>query len=211
VFDTYGIKFYTVSENNRMDTNSRNTDQENNSERDTVIHRAASKNADLPDSPHDAERLKAEETIIDLPDVKDIPGQEFVHTAPLGMLADTTISSADEEGEGLFDDDTDEDDEFIPGTEADVSEEEKIALQRANLDMPTDDDNRLLRASMDNTDFEGEDLNEGSFGKQHTGSDLDIPDAVDETRTDALGQGDEENDYYSLGSDSNDNVTEGTH
>ncbi len=45
----------------------------------------AARNTDLPDSPHDAERLKPEETIIELPDVKDIPGQEFVHVPPLGM------------------------------------------------------------------------------------------------------------------------------
>jgi hypothetical protein len=105
-----------------MDTNQRNKqDQEPTSE--TTIHRSAGQNADLPDSPHDAERLKAEETTIDLPEVKDIPGQEFVHTAPLGMLADTTISSADEEGEGLFNDDTsaNADDEVIPGVEGDTT------------------------------------------------------------------------------------------
>jgi len=60
---------------------------------------------DLTDPQRDQDRLKAEEATIDLPDVKDIPGQEFVHAPPLGMLADTTISSADEEGEGLFEDD----------------------------------------------------------------------------------------------------------
>jgi hypothetical protein len=195
-----------------MTTNDRPTTGENNERpRDTAINRAAFSNTDLPDNAHDAERLKSEETTIDLPDVKDIPGQEFIHTSALGELADTTISSADEEGEGLFDDDaTDEEDEFIPGTEADVTEEERVALQRANTLMPTDDDNRLLQASMDSTDFEGERLNEGSFGQRETGSDLDIPDEVDETKTDAMGQGDEENKYYSLGSDSNDNITEGT-
>lgn len=195
-----------------MDTKNRNAGTENNDrQRDTTINRAASKNSDLPDSPHDAERLKPEITTIDLPDVKDIPGQEFIHTASLGMLADTTISSADEEGEGLFDDDEEDDeDEAIPGTEADVTKEEKIALQRANLDMPTTDNSQLLRASMDSTDFEGVELNEGSFGDERTGGDLDIPGAIDETTTDALGQGDEENKYYSLGSESNDNVTEGT-
>ncbi len=60
---------------------------------------------DLTDPQRDQDRLKPEEVTIDLPDVKDIPGQEFVHAPPLGMLADTTISSADEEGEGLFEDD----------------------------------------------------------------------------------------------------------
>ncbi len=52
---------------------------------------------DLTDSPSDQERLKPEITTIDLPDVSDIPGQEHVHVPPLGELADTTISSDDEE------------------------------------------------------------------------------------------------------------------
>jgi len=64
---------------------------------------------DLTDPERDQDRLKPEEVTIDLPDVKDIPGQEFVHAPPLGMLADTTISSADEEGEGLFDDEEEDD------------------------------------------------------------------------------------------------------
>lgn len=59
---------------------------------------------DLRDSPRDQERLQPDETIMDLPEVKDIPGQEHVHPPALGELADTTASSADEEGEGLFDD-----------------------------------------------------------------------------------------------------------
>lgn len=52
---------------------------------------------DLTDSPSDIERLKPEATTIDLPDVSDIPGQEHVHVPPIGDLADTTISSDDEE------------------------------------------------------------------------------------------------------------------
>lgn len=84
-----------------------------------------SKKTDLSDSPHDAERLKGDEAILDLPEVKDIPGQEFVQAPPLGMMADTTISSADEEGEGLFDDDTTGDDLFTDN--ADLSEEDREA------------------------------------------------------------------------------------
>lgn len=55
------------------------------------------KNADedLSDSPSDIERLKPEQTTIDLPDVNDIPGQENIHAPELGDLADTTISSDD--------------------------------------------------------------------------------------------------------------------
>ena len=52
---------------------------------------------DIRDSASDEARLQPENTTIDLPEVKDIPGQEFVHVPSLGELADTTISSADEE------------------------------------------------------------------------------------------------------------------
>lgn len=52
---------------------------------------------ELTDSASDQERLQPEETIIELPDVNDIPGQENIHPAPLGQLADVTISSDDEE------------------------------------------------------------------------------------------------------------------
>lgn len=165
---------------------------------------------DLPDNQHDRERLQPEETFIDLPDVSDIPGQENVSAPPLGELADTTISSADEEGAAIFDDDDDDDDvEYIMGTEADVRKDERHALEDADY-LPTSDENNLRRARMDNVDFQGETLNERSFGDEQSGSDLDIPEEKDETRTDAMGQGDEENKTFSLGSDDNDNVVEGT-
>ena len=63
---------------------------------------------------------------------------------------------------------------------------------------------------MDDSDFQGEGLNEASFGDEDTGEDLDVPGTTDETTTSAMGEGDEENKYYSLGSADNDNVTEGT-
>ena len=62
---------------------------------------------------------------------------------------------------------------------------------------------------MDNTDLEGEALNEASFGEDQTGRDLDIPANTDETLTDAMGQDDEENKYYSLGGDNNDSNESG--
>lgn len=165
---------------------------------------------DLPDSPHDQERLRVEETFIDLPDVSDIPGQENVTVAPLGELADTTISSDDEEGTDLFDDDEEDADvEYIMGTEGDVRDDERRALQDDTY-MPTTDEDNLRGAKMDNVDFQGEGLNERSFGEEQSGNDLDIPDATDDTRTEAMGQGDEENKHFSLGSDDNDNVVEGT-
>ena len=82
--------------NNRTDPNSRDM----NTNR---LERKSSTPDDLPDSKEDNEKLQPEESFIELPDVKDIPGQEFVNTPPLGALGDTTISSADEEGTSVFD------------------------------------------------------------------------------------------------------------
>ena len=157
---------------------------------------------DLPDNEHDRERLQAEETTIDLPDVSDIPGQENVRAPILGEMADTTISSADEEGDEIFEEE-DDDVDLRMGTGGDVSRDERQTLADDNY-MPSRDEDNLRDARMDNVDFEGERLNERSFGEERSGRDLDIPGNTDETRTDAMGQGDEENKYYSLGGDDND-------
>ncbi|TCJ17441.1 hypothetical protein EPD60_04420 [Flaviaesturariibacter flavus] len=96
--------------------------------------------------------------------------------------------------------DVDSDDLGIrPGTEADVDPDEARAL--ASTDRGTDDSANLRRAALDDRDFEGEPLNEASFGPAHTSGDLDIPEETDETNTESMGQGDEENKYYSLGGD----------
>lgn len=154
---------------------------------------------DLPDNERDLSKLEGEETIMDLPDVKDIPGQEFVHAPVIGEMGDTTISSADEEGAniiGLNDDDGDTDD-YTSGSGGNISRAEKAALADDNY-MPTRDEKNLRQARMDNVDFDGEPLNEGSFGAMQTEKDLDIPGSRDETRKEALGQGDEENKGYSV-------------
>ena len=163
--------------------------------------RSSSVPNDLPDSDRDRAALESEEVVMDLPDVKDIPGQEFVHAAPLGELADTTIASADEEGAnivGLNDDDGDADDDTA-GSGGNVSREERQALADDTY-MPTRDENNLRQARMDNVDFEGEPLNEESFGtgQQLSGAGLDTGDMPDETSTDSMGQGDEENKHFSV-------------
>ena len=191
-----------------MENNSNKETNQNEPQDQTTVRRSAS--TDLPDSPEDAKRLEPEETTIDMPDVKDIPGQEFVHVPTLGELADTTISSADEEGDGLFDDDGEEEDaDIVMGTEADIPADDKRMLEGTFTMMPTTDDNNLMRATMDNEDFDGTGLNEGSFGDKRSGGDLDVPEETDETRTTSMGQGDEENKYYSLGGDEGEDATEG--
>src|ERR1044072_9580141 len=66
-------------------------------------------NTDLPDSEKDKEKLQPDEATLNLPDVKDIPGQENIHVPDMREMADTTISSDDEEGIGVFNDESDED------------------------------------------------------------------------------------------------------
>lgn len=169
------------------------------------------RNQDIKDSPGDTEKLRQEETTLDLPEVKDIPGQEHIHVAPLGELADTTISSDDEEGADLLDDWNDEDDASIRmGTDADVTRSDRTILETADNFQATEDEDRLRKASMDDTDFEGESLNEAGFGKEQTGSDLDIPNSETDDANEEIGEEDEENNSYSLGSDSNDQIVEGT-
>jgi hypothetical protein len=180
---------------------------------------------DLQDSPQDEEKMKAETIIMDLPEVKDIPGQENVQVPNIQSMQDTTISSDDEEGAGIFDDDdeedvndsiiddeeiNDDDEELVMGNEADVTAEEATLLQRADEDMPTDDDIRLRRAELDETDNDGDALNESSVVDEVAGGDLDVSGADSDDPMESIGEEDEENNYYSLGSDSNDNITEGT-
>src|SRR6476620_10890961 len=87
----------------------------------------ANRKSDLPDSPRDKEELKNEETTIDMPDVKDIPGQEFIHPPNLGDYSDTTISSADEEGDQIW-----ADDETTDGNSIVTNIEKKLLDDSAN-------------------------------------------------------------------------------
>lgn len=167
--------------------------------------KSSAENVDLTDSPQDEQKMQREDIEIELPDVSDIPGQEHIHVAPLGALADTTISSADEEGEGLFDDEDDLDDD------ADVTAEERQDLETsANVTPGEEDADNLRRASLDDTDEDGDPLNERGFGEETSGADLDIPGAELDDENEDIGAEDEENNAYSRGGVNNDNMTEGT-
>ncbi len=155
---------------------------------------------DLQDSERDKERLQPDEATIDLPDVKDIPGQEFVHPPEIGAMADTTIASDDEEGVGIFEE-SEEDKDIMMNTEADITAEDKSLLQQTDERMPTEDEERLRRASLDNTDDDGDPLNERSMDNARTGSDLDTSGIDEDDRNEFIGEEDEENNTYSLGGD----------
>lgn len=152
---------------------------------------------DLPDSPADAEKLKPETVIMDLPEVKDIPGQEHVKVLPMGELADTTISSDDEEGVGILDFDEQDDDDLTSDTSVNVTRQEKDLLDEAGTAIP--DDQQLKMAELDAEDDDSEPLNEGSLGSIHSAADLDVPGAEIDDANEKIGEEDEENNDYSLG------------
>ena len=97
------------------------------------------------------------------------------------------------------------------GTEADVTPEDLALLGDKDKDMDLGDDELVSMEGLDDTDEDGEPLNEAAVDADTTGDDLDMPEAdEDNPANSSLGQGDEENNFYSLGSDDNDNLNEGT-
>lgn len=149
---------------------------------------------ELRDSQRDIERMQPDEAILDLPDVEDIPGQEHIKVPKMKEFHDTTLSSDDEEGVGVFDEDeTDAD--------TDVTPEEKELLQRSSESMSGTDDEERRQSMLDNTDTDGEPLNETV---EVSGEDLDIPGAEDDDDNEAIGEEDEENNSYSIGGDRKD-------
>jgi hypothetical protein len=202
----------------------------------------AKNKSDIKDSERDIERLKQDKATIDLPEVKDIPGQENIKVPNFKEMADTTISSDDEEGLGILNDEenTDESSERIGAAqeldeddlivnededaaeeeldeedeaeksddelnitddsvdpESDVSRDEKIALERSATDVDTPDNEALYASKSDDTDFDGEKLNEDS--DDVSGEDLDVPGAEEDDADEEIGEEDEENNEYSLG------------
>jgi hypothetical protein len=151
-------------------------------------------NTDLPDSDRDKERMQPEETTIDMPGVEDIPGQEHIRVPQMKQFHDTTISSDDEEGKGIF-----EEDEL--DTETNVTEEERELLSRTDESMSGIDDEDRRNLMLDSKDFDGDPLNEKD---DVSGQDLDVPGAQDDDENEDLGEEDEENNSYSLGGDRKD-------
>ena len=146
---------------------------------------------DLQDSYRDQQRLKPDKATLDLPEVKDIPGQEHIHVPPLGDLADVTVSSDDEEGKGVLDE--------VPIThkdnDANVTEEEKELLQASAEFTPEAEEINLRKGLPDNKDSDGDPLNEAI---DLSGEDLDVPGSDLDDTDEELGEEDEENNPYSV-------------
>src|SRR5437870_320460 len=112
-----------------------------------------SKTSDLPDSPRDEAKLQGDEATLDLPEVKDIPGQEHVKVPHMREMTDTTASSDDEEGGTILDSVNDEDLAIDDNTN--VSKQEASLLQDAADYTPTEEEERLREAGLDSTDEDG--------------------------------------------------------
>lgn len=156
------------------------------------------------------EKLAQDESYIELPDVSDIPGQENIVNAGVpGAMSDTTISSEDEEGIRKGWDILAEDDNvnIVMGTDADVTEEDLAMLGDPDQDQDMNEDELIRKEGLDNTDFDGDPLNEAAVDEASTGDDLDVPEEEnDDPKKD---MDDEENDYYSLGGGDKDALNEG--
>jgi hypothetical protein len=112
-------------------------------------------------------------------DVDDLSRSNLTSSA----LPDKSIKSpqADEPPPQLGDMD---DDEFVEGTEADVTPDDLIALGEKDADFGRRDELAV------------------------SGDDLDVPGAENDDANEEIGEEDEENNYYSLGGDAHDNLEE---
>ncbi len=99
-------------------------------------------------------------------------------------------------------DNNDDEVEIVAGTDADVTDEDLRMLDAADQNMDTTDSANLQQATLDSTDADGDPLNEkGSLNTDMTGDDLDVPGSGADDADEAIGEEDEENNYYSLGGD----------
>ncbi len=155
------------------------------------------KSSDLSDSKKDQGKMKQEEINIILPEIKDIPGQENIRVPDFREMQDTTISSADEEGEGLLDDLNEEETDEEYDDNSNVTRQEKKLLRKSASHPSTDESDDLENMSLDSTDKDGEKLNEKSLKEDKTGADLDVPGTELDDEDEDNGSEDEENNLYS--------------
>lgn len=121
-------------------------------------------------------------------DIKDSSEEELVPEEP----EDTVIAPevADEEDQ-----------------QSDVTPEDIRVLSAADQNRDLDDAD-LEAPLLDETDEDGEPLNEPGSAYGKSGTDLDIPGSELDDADEAIGEEDEENNYYSLGGDNHENLEE---
>ncbi|MBS1600025.1 MAG: hypothetical protein JST75_17495 [Bacteroidetes bacterium] len=123
---------------------------------------------DINDPKQDRKKLEADEGTLELPDVNDIPGQEKNQAFAGSGSMDATISSDNEEGYDVLD----ENENIITDKNTNVSSMERQLLDEA-FDPASTNDEPINQLALDNKDDEGEILNEKSQNKHLFGDDLD--------------------------------------
>ena len=134
---------------------------------------------DLTDPEKDRQKLKGDHGTMDLPELIDIPGQENINPASLVPPGDTTISSADEEGDKIFGDQEDESSAGITRLEN--------GLLNQSFNQPYDADLPVGTISLDDRDAEGDRLEESGPEQDLFGEDLD-DDLVEEEDEESEGE-----------------------
>jgi hypothetical protein len=135
--------------------------------------------------------------------VEGLPGFHNSSNTPHRLMAESENTRNDV---ALNPASTEDDLGIAMGTEADVTDDEKQLLED-DMYYPTKDEDSLRQSRLDDRDLDGEKLNEESL---ESGGDLDINAEQNKNSNEAIGQEDEENEYWSLGNDDNDNTVEGT-
>jgi len=107
--------------------------------------------------------------------------QPSADEAKMDAMNDTVKYSAGNEGDSIADDN-------------DITPEEIELLNAAGED---DEERELHGAELDDTDIDGDALNEKTSANAKSGSDLDVPGAADDDADEATGEEDEENNSYS--------------
>lgn len=128
-----------------------------------------------------------------MPEVTDIPGQEHIKPPRLKEMMDTTISSADEEGEGILDDLNKEADDAIVDNNSNVSKLEKKILSLSDRQVNAESED-LDKLALDKID-DHEDVEQGD--PSDMGEDLDVPGSELDDEDEDIGEEDEENNSYS--------------
>lgn len=103
---------------------------------------------------------------------------------------------------------SDENDDIVMGTDADVTAEDLQMLELADQNTDTEDGRNLAAASLDETDDDGDPLNEEGANGFVSGDELDVPGAELDDTEENEGEEDEENNYYSLGGDNHESQEE---
>jgi len=159
--------------------------------------KASIKKEDLSDSKKDLQQMKSDDIVMDMPEVKDIPGQENVKVPRMREMEDVTISSDDEEGKGILDNLNKEEDDELMDEEYNVSKSEASLLRKSAEHLPNAERTDLNNITLDQTDNDGEKLNEKNFSEDRFGEDLDVPGADLDDDDEETGNEDEENNVYS--------------